>query len=639
MRLLFLLSASCFYFVSLNCMGQFNYVDFPTSMQLYQRNEQNISTVPIIVNYDSNVPFTHFSLTVTDEDGVIVFYRKSAKVTSNSFNVNCDIFARLTEYSFSFSGIYASQIDSLIAKSVNGVLCGDITAFYGQSNSIGFDGIDSMTNDLKYQKYLRNADYEWSGAPVSTLKWNRATVPYAALGIFPLRLGYLLSQSFQVPQAMVSGAVGGATINQLNDRIVNDIYNQSTNYGRFIAKVIFALNEKKLKRIIWRQGEADANNLHAAQNYATSFTSLRSNLKQDIAQLEKIYVAQNDIISIDYIGNAEHAGLLRDNQRKLGELFSDVEVFATAGMPGYDGLHYNWSGHDALASQLVSMIADDENFEPRTENLYPPNVQEVFFNEAKDSITIMFKPNQVVSFLSQRVYISHTRQLVDYLLFDHSGASIIGVTADNNRLILSLAQPSLATKLTYLPTHLKDAFSNFYDGPVISNTNGIPALSFQDFPISAWLAPLTNLKIGVDNNHVQLTWDSYPVVDKIIRIEVQSENLATFQVLAEISSAASIYVDNLPSPSAFKDRKYRLTVFETNAKSPYSYISGNSCLENLSLQGILNSDLMAKSKTAATLKTTFEGNWQLSAGQYIVLIPGFETLGHTVFKAEIGGCN
>jgi hypothetical protein len=118
---------------------------------------------------------------------------------------------------------------------VDGVLCGDITAIYGQSNCIGYDGIDSMTNDLKYQKYLRNADYDWLGAPVSTLKWYRATAPYASLGIFSLRLGYLLSQSLQVPQALISGAVGGANISQLNDRNDNDIYNQSTNYGRFIA--------------------------------------------------------------------------------------------------------------------------------------------------------------------------------------------------------------------------------------------------------------------------------------------------------------------------------------------------------------------------------------------------------------------
>ncbi|MFT6204694.1 MAG: hypothetical protein ACI9V1_003252 [Spirosomataceae bacterium] len=522
---------------------------------------------------------------------------------------------------------------------MDGVLCGDITAIYGQSNCIGYDGIDSMTNDLKYQKYLRNADYDWLGAPVSTLKWYRATAPYASLGIFSLRLGYLLSQSLQVPQALISGAVGGANISQLNDRNDNDIYNQSTNYGRFIAKVNFVVQHTKLKRIIWRQGEANANSLEAAQNYIASFTSLRNNLRQDITEFGKIYVAQNDIISIDYIGSAQYAGLLRDNQRKLGELFNDVEVFGTAGTLGYDGLHYNWVGHNAIASWLTTMISDDENIGLPNENLYSPNVQEVLFNQAGDSIIIVFQPNQVVSFQEQKVYNSHTRQLVDYLLLKNSASLITGVTSDGNKLILSLDQPSVATKLTYLPTHLKDIYSNFYDGPVISNTNGNLAMTFQDFPITKWLSPLTNLKIGVDNNNVELTWDNYSSTDKNIRIEVQTENSPTFQLLGEIASSASVYTDNLLLPNAFRGRNYRLTVFEANAKSPYSYISGNDCLERVILQGVLNDDLVTKSKTTTTLKTTFQGNWQLSASQYIVLLPGFETLGQTVFEAETGGCN
>ncbi|MDP5139037.1 MAG: sialate O-acetylesterase, partial [Spirosomaceae bacterium] len=343
----------------------------------------------------------------------------------------------------------------------------------------------------------------------------------------------------QVPQALVSGAVGGANIGQLNDRNANDIYNQSTNYGRFIAKVNFVVQQTKLKRIIWRQGEADASSLNSAQNYIAAFTSLRNNLRQDITELGKIYVAQNDIISIDYIGYAQYAGLLRDNQRKLGELFNDVEVFGTAGTPGYDGLHYNWNGHNAIASWLTTMISDDENIGLPNENLYSPNVQEVLFNQARDSIVIIFQPNQVISFQEQKVYNSHTRRLADYLLIDDARALITALTSDGNKLILSLNQPSVATKLTYLPTHLKDIYSNFYDGPVISNTNGNLAMTFQDYPITRWLSPLTNLKIGVDNNNVKLTWDNYTATNKNIRIEVQTENLPTFQLLGEIASSES----------------------------------------------------------------------------------------------------
>jgi hypothetical protein len=65
---------------SVNSFGQFSFDAFPKSLQLYQRNENNLGNVPIGVTYDINVPYSHFSLTVSDESGAIIFYRKQAKI-------------------------------------------------------------------------------------------------------------------------------------------------------------------------------------------------------------------------------------------------------------------------------------------------------------------------------------------------------------------------------------------------------------------------------------------------------------------------------------------------------------------------------------------------------------------------------
>lgn len=475
----------------------------PQSHQLYPREADNKAIVPIKGKVRTTVDEVELVVTQHLLDGSSQA-EKYSQITTDSFNFSPVINAGMYLYTFELflkkNGLLVYQ--ETIAQDV---ACGDVYIISGQSNAMGVtNGLvtPKLIQDSLYQQYPMmgsNKIYSKSlgnmpqyngvnGALTNYNPNNDYWLPATAasndllgfVGMWGLKLQYLIQEHYQIPTCFINGAYGGTNLSehQLEASATDDPYDLTTLFGSLSYRIKKANVKHKIKGVIWYQGESQ-NTYERAHSYTDSLNYLIDNWEEHWGSFEKIYVVQIHT-GCNYHGFGQ---VVREQQRKiqrpLGSTASIVPVTANgigsralvANDPHY-GCHFSRDAYNNLADRLFQVIGRD--FYQANSSITSPNIKAAYY--AYDELVLEF--DQPLADYPNGIEQSFAFYKAGNLLTTND-CNIKAITVEQHKLHILLDNP-IPDAVSY-----SLAEDPIYNNEMIWLTNpmGYAAFAFHQFPI------------------------------------------------------------------------------------------------------------------------------------------------------------
>ena len=189
------------------------------------------------------------------------------------------IHAELSEYTFM---VY---LDADLITRRDSIVCDDVYIITGQSNANALDYESRVTYQSEWLRSFGSATLEADECAADTtwgLAQGQSIYTHMAIGVWGLRLGQLLVETYEIPICILNGAKGGSPIEQhLRSESL------STHYGRLLYRTIKAGAKDGIKAILWHQGESNTGEEYI--RYADNFDELYNAWHEDYPALKKIY--------------------------------------------------------------------------------------------------------------------------------------------------------------------------------------------------------------------------------------------------------------------------------------------------------------------------------------------------------------
>lgn len=452
----------------------------PQNYQLYPRNDQNEAFIPISGKIEEE-GWEYFSVQILRNKQVIG-YQKARIIYTNAVGKFAfspiKIKAEKAEYGVK---IYALKgKDSLNVANRENIVSGDVYLVSGQSNATVFFN-DSRKNE--FCRTFGKISGTWGvevGNPADTL-WalsNQDTYNQG-VGTMGFEFQQTILEKYGIPTCVINGGFNWSSMKQHATRTAINPVDLTNGYGRMLYRIQKAGVDLSVKALIFRQGETEAYGEGA--DWGGNFDVYYRNLKTDLPSLKQIYLFQIDIIDFA----RPDAPQVRDIQRKVADKYPDIQVVASVGTAGFDGLHYTSDGYIQNAQEFTRLIGRDFYNSTDVDNINAPNIRRAFFsNREKTEINLLFDGGQ------ELVWTDQVRNLLmknQYYLNGINGVVSSG-SAVANQVILKLNSPTTATLVSYLPPAIDSKSPDFpYTGPYIKNKRGLRALSFFEVKIEPYV--------------------------------------------------------------------------------------------------------------------------------------------------------
>jgi hypothetical protein len=194
---------------------------------------------------------------------------------------------------------------------------------------------------------------------------------------------------------------------------------------------------------------------------------MASGWKRDFPNVQNYYVFQIWPNACSMGGSEGSGDRLREKQRTLPYLFSDMSILSTLGVKPPGGCHYPFEGWAELANMVRPIIERDHYGVKPTQILTAPNLKRAAFaNKTKDTITLEFdQPVIWLDLLANQFYLEGEP--------DH----VVSGSTKGNVLTLKLKSASNAKNITYL----KEV--NWKQETLLIGENGLAALTFCEVPL------------------------------------------------------------------------------------------------------------------------------------------------------------
>ena len=303
--------------------------------------------------------------------------------------------------------------------------------------------------------------------------WKAEKGETAELGYWGMELAKRLVASQKMPIFIINGAVGGTRIDQ-HQRNEADPTDLTTIYGRMLWRVQQAKLTHGIRGILWHQGENDQGSAaptgdYGWKTYQQYFIDMSAAWKQDFPNLQHYYVFQIWPNACSMGGNSGGGDMLREVQRTLPRLYSNLSVMSTLGIKPPGGCHYPLTGWAEFARLIQPLIERDNYGSKVTESITPPNLKQASYTSAaKDAIALEF--DQPVVWMDS---------LTGQFYLDGEKDKVASGTVTGNVVTLKLKAPATAQTITYL----KETSWNQND--LIFGANGIAALTFCEVPLAS----------------------------------------------------------------------------------------------------------------------------------------------------------
>ncbi|MBC7891839.1 MAG: T9SS type A sorting domain-containing protein, partial [Sphingobacteriaceae bacterium] len=250
-----------------------------------------------------------------------------------------------------------------------------------------------------------------------------------------------------------------------------------------------------------------------------------------------------------------------------------VTVVTSAGLPGYDGIHYAVAGHLQVARELFPLVAQRFYGSIDTLQIRFPNVRKVFFADStRRLVSLLFEESQRMVWPRDTLFNSQAngggtvQSLKNYFLLDKQTVRVDSGWAEGNRVWLRLAQPAAPGRLQYLPASWDNVHMLAFAGPVLKNERGRRAAGFT-VALQPALSPVPNLMASADSLRLlRLRWNAV-VGARRYDLERAPTPTGPFQTLARVEAGTTSYTDRrLPDSTQFW---YRIRALSDSSESPY----------------------------------------------------------------------
>lgn len=458
-----LLALSALLLVPAAAAAQVEFTAGPQEGQLYPRDlATNRASVPV-EGLVTQAGMSQVHLDVT-RDGA-PWWQGSAPLQYNpatggaSFSFAPDIEAGLHDYAFAVSLEGGGSVTPV--RDVSDVVCGDAFLMDGQSNTVA--GGFPQTSVWR-SKWIRSFGTSSTSANQvqANQEWHLAngggSHGSGCIGAWGLRMARHLVDTYQVPVAVLNGAVGATPVSW-HQRVDQNPEDLGTIYGRLLFRARKAGLAEHFRAILWHQGEADGG--RTARGYLRSWLWMHADWMEDYPSVERVFLFQIRM-GCSVPGDDMN---IREAQRRLPDLVPGLTAIPTAGVFGHDGCHYNLAGYRRIGDLAAVAVAAELYDAPLPTSAAPPNLFKArFTTPARDEIELLFRDPTQELLLDPGIEST-------FRLRGNSGESVVAATASPGRILLQLSGPSTAGRVAYV--------GNSGNGPWIRNVHGVGAFTFQ----------------------------------------------------------------------------------------------------------------------------------------------------------------
>ena len=367
-------------------------------------------------------------------------------------------------------GIKRGGAETILEKA-NDLVCGDVFVIQGQSNAEAWT--DQRVVHPYRSPWLRsfgtpstNKDRARDAVWGNALSFNGGpNHHHYQIGYWGVELGKTLIETHKIPICIINGAQGGTRVDQhqRNETAPTDV---TTIYGRLLWRLQQAKLTHGVRAVLWHQGENDQGESGATGtfgwvNYQDYFIRMSASWKQDYPNIKHYYIHQ---IWPGACGSRSVEGdRLRERQRQLPRQFSNMSVLSTLGIRPGGGCHYLAEGYAAMARQLFPLVNQyNYGVGPKT-SVTAPNILSVsYVSDRKDEIKLVFDQDLKLD-----------EEIIERFYLDDDSAMLTAASGSGKIIILKLAGPSVAKKLSYVR-----GGKWRQDQAIIWGANDIAALTF-----------------------------------------------------------------------------------------------------------------------------------------------------------------
>lgn len=358
-----------------------------------------------------------------------------------------------------------------IHQRVENLVCGDAYLINGQSNALATDTQEKSPPETS--PWIRSYGKPTGKRPVENLwclpVWKAEKGESAELGYWGMELAKGLVKAQQMPIFMINGAVGGTRIDQ-HQRNQNDPADLDSIYGRMLWRVQQAGLTHGIRAILWHQGENDQGAAgpdggYGWESYERYFLEMSAGWKEDFPNVKRYYIFQIWPNACS-MGNG-NGDMLREVQRNLPRLYSNLEILSTLGIRPGGSCHYPLKGWAEFARLVQPLLERDFYGRKPSGSITPPNLKKARF-EGQSKMSIVLEFDQPVVWKPD---------LTGQFLLDGMAGSVIKGVASGNVLTLSLKEGQGAQTISYLSE------KSWSQDRLLLGKNEIAALSFCNVPI------------------------------------------------------------------------------------------------------------------------------------------------------------
>jgi autotransporter-associated beta strand protein len=390
-------------------------------------------------------------------------------LVSGAYSFAAPIAAGKVTYKVTY-GTTSGGIDSAPLATVTDLVCGDAFIIEGQSNALATD--NSAPNDTTTtNKWVRTYGLT-SGWGYAISKGNDLQ-----LGVWGWYLANRLVLNNNIPVCIINGAAGGTRIDQHRPNpagrgTAGSLYSI---YANLYNRVVGAKLTHGIRGLLWHQGEQNQGSGgidpdYDYKFYQQYFVDISAAWKQDFPNLRNYYFFQ---IWPAACGDTTRNDQLREVQRTLPRLYSNMKMMSTHGIIPGSSCHYGPAGYQVFSDLIGPLVEQDVYGVNPTAKLTAPNLQQAYFTTpAKTEIALVFDQN-----------VAWNPGAPTMLFLANSAGATSGTvssgSATGNTIKLQVSGASSATSITYLK-----GLVSWQQANLIFGNNLIAALTFADVPIA-----------------------------------------------------------------------------------------------------------------------------------------------------------
>lgn len=401
---------------------------------------------------------------ILDSVGIEVDRWSVESASSDQIDIERTVYPGLHEYAITATATLAEGATREVLRA-DRIVCGIAFAIEGQSNSI-FGDVSQAPSP--FARTFGSNNGRVAGDTTFKLSVANGNGGGANVGAWGLRLQNLLASELGMPSCVINGGVGGTRI-QLHFPNEANRQSLSTIYGSWLYRLEKSGLREHIRWLFWYQGESNS----GGDGYAALFDTLYTAWKQDLPNLEHVVVIQIR----PGCGGTEHA-LLRDDQRRLQDIYNDVIVHTACALPGHDGCHFQSTGYRLLGDQLFRIYRDvEEGVE--TSVAQAPTVHRVRSDVGTGDVTITMRYAESILVTEDQA-----RPLTSAFFFN-SDESLHpdSVWIEGTTVILRPPATTSPTTVSYVPSKNDASTNALYQGPWLTDEIGVGALTFHDLPV------------------------------------------------------------------------------------------------------------------------------------------------------------